>query len=87
MVTGPEIAQRAEEQLVQLTKLQPATVASLAKDQDGWHVTVVLVEMKRIPEANDVLATYETLLDDEGNLLSYRRTRRYYRGQIGDEES
>jgi len=87
MVTGPEIAQRAKAQLAQLTGLRPDTVSSLAKDQEGWRVTVVLVEMKRIPEATDVLASYEALFDHEGNLLSYQRTKRYYRGQIGDEEA
>jgi hypothetical protein len=32
-----------------------------------------------------VLAAYETLLDDEGNLLSYQRTRRYRRDQVTEE--
>lgn len=83
---GTELAQKAKEQLAQLTGLEPETVSSLARDEEGWHVTVDLVELKRIPEATDVLATYETLLDEEGNLLSYQRTRRYFRGQIAEAE-
>jgi len=86
MITGPQIAQRAKKQLVQLTGLPPDTVAALTKDEEGWHVTVILLEMKRIPESGDVLATYQTLLDDEGNLVSYQRTRRYYRGHVGESE-
>jgi len=86
MAAGPEIAQRAKEQLVQLTGLPPDTVAALTKDEEGWHVTVILLEMKRIPESGDVLATYEMLLDAEGNLISYQRTRRYYRGHVGELE-
>jgi hypothetical protein len=86
MATGSEIAVRAREQLVQLTGLKPGTLAALSRDEEGWHVTVVLVEMKRIPEANDVLGDYETLLDDEGNLVSYKRTRRYYRGEVHETE-
>ena len=85
-MNGPEIAQRAKEQLAQLTGLKPETVSALAKDEEGWHVTVDLLELKRIPEATDVLATYKTLLDDEGNLLGYQRTRRYYRGEVTEEE-
>lgn len=81
MATAPEIAQRAKEQLVQLTGHEADTVSSLAKEEDGWHVAVDMIELKRIPEATDVLATYETVLDDEGNLMSYQRTRRYYRGE------
>jgi hypothetical protein len=29
----------------------------------------------------DVLASYEVTLDEEGELLGYRRDRRYYRNQ------
>ena len=87
MTTGPEIAQQAKEQLVQLTGLTPYTVSALSKDDEGWHVTVELIELKRIPEATDVLASYETLLDDEGNLLSYKRTKRYLRQEIMEQEA
>lgn len=87
MMTGPEIAQRAKEQLAKLTGLTPDTVSSLSRDEKGWHVAVELIELKRIPEATDVLATYETLLDDEGNLISYQRTKRYLRQEIMDQEA
>jgi len=82
MATAPEIAQRAKEQLAQLTGLEVDTVSSLAKEEDGWHVAVDMIELKRIPEATDVLATYEAVLDDEGSLVGYQRTRRYHRGDV-----
>ena len=85
MMTGPEIAQRAKEQLAQLTGLKPGTVSALSKDEEGWHVAVDMIEMKYIPDTRDVLATYEALLDDEGNLLRYQRTRRYRRDQVTEE--
>jgi hypothetical protein len=85
MMTGTEIAQRAKEQLAQLTGLEPGTVSALSKDEEGWHVAVDMIEMKYIPDTRDVLATYETLLDDEGNLIRYQRTRRYHRGQVTEE--
>lgn len=81
MTTGMEIAERAKEQLVQLTGLKPDTVSALKKDQDGWHVIVVMLEMKYVPDTGDMLATYEMLLDDEGQLISYERTSRYRRNQ------
>ncbi len=87
MTTAPKIAQRAKEQLAQLTGLKPDTVSALSKDEQGWHVTVELVEMTRIPTATDVLASYLALLDDEGNLLSYQRTRRYLRGEVMEQEA
>lgn len=83
---GTDIARQAKEQLAQLTGLKPETVSGLSKDEEGWHVAVDLIELKRIPEATDVLATYETLLDDEGNLIRYQRTRRYYRSEVTEEQ-
>jgi len=83
---GTDIARQAKKQLAQLTGLKPETVSGLTKDEEGWHVAVDLIELKRIPEATDVLATYETLLDDEGNLIRYQRTRRYYRAEVTEKE-
>ncbi|MEI8165182.1 MAG: gas vesicle protein [Chloroflexales bacterium] len=80
----PEIAARAKEQLSLLTGLKASTVSSLSHDEEGWHIVADLIELKRIPESSDVLATYEARLDDKGNLLSYQRTRRYTRGQISE---
>jgi len=87
MVTGIEIAQRAKEQLASLTGLGLDTVSGIAKDEQGWHVTLELIEMKRIPEGNDILATYEALLNEEGELIRYQRTRRYRRDQVIERES
>jgi hypothetical protein len=81
MINAPQVAKRAKEQLVEITRLHPDTVSSIRKEEDGWHVSVEVVEMKRIPDSTDMLATYELLLDAEGNLLNYQRTRRYYRSQ------
>jgi len=86
MTTTLEIAQRAKEQLAKLTGLKAGNVSSLKEDDKGWHVTVDMVEMKYIPDTRDVLATYEALLDNEGNLLSYQRTKRYRRDQTTEEE-
>jgi len=79
-----EIAARAKDQLSALTGLKASTVSSLSHDEDGWHIVADLIELKRIPEASDILATYEVQLDEKGNLVSYQRTRRYTRGQIND---
>jgi hypothetical protein len=87
MAIGIEIARRAREQLVGLTGLTLDTISGVAQDEQGWHITLEFVELKRIPEGNDMLATYETLLNDEGELLHYQRTRRYRRDQVIERES
>lgn len=86
MIAGPEIARLAKEQLAQLTGLKADTVSELAKEADGWSVAVELCELKRIPESSDMLATYDALLDGNGVLIRYKRTRRYLRGQEMSEQ-
>jgi hypothetical protein len=44
-------------------------------------VEVEVVEDRRIPSSGDILALYEAEMDMEGNLLAYRRIRRYRRGR------
>jgi hypothetical protein len=72
------------EQIAGLTGKEPEGVTGVAKDEDGWVVTVEVVEDRRIPSSTDILATYEAQLDPDGELDSYRRTRRYSRGR-GDD--
>ena len=86
MKTGLQIALQVKDQLAELTRVKPDTISAISKDEKGWHIIVEMVEMKRIPDSTDMLATYETLLDEDGNLINYHRTRRYLREQCMDEE-
>ena len=81
-----EVAQRAKEHLTALTGLDPLTVTALDKVEAGWRVVVEMVELRKIPESSDILGSYETVVDDSGNLQSYRRTRRYRRNDVMDDE-
>lgn len=83
---GNDMVCQAKEQLAQLTGLNPDTVSGLRQEESGWQVTLEMIEMRRIPEASDLLATYEVHLGNEGNLIEYRRTRRYHRGQVMEAE-
>ncbi len=86
MLTAAEITQEAKTQLSELTGLEAATVSSLNKTEEGWSVEVEMVELKHVPDSQDVLGTYEVNLDQEGNLLGYQRTRRYRRDKVTEEE-
>ena len=68
----------------QLTGRRVDTFSGLAKDDRGWRVEVEIVEVPRIPSTTDVLASYEIVLDDDGELIEYRRARRYYRNATDD---
>jgi hypothetical protein len=56
-------------------------VTGVERTEDGWLAGIEVVEDRRIPSSADILATYEAALDTEGELLSYRRARRYPRGR------
>ena len=79
------IAQHAKAELQGITGLDADHVSAVMHKPDGWHVTVDLVELRRIPAATDVLAAYEAVLGPTGTLLSYQRTRRYFRDQMLEE--
>ncbi|MEU8871060.1 gas vesicle protein [Streptomyces javensis] len=64
-----------------LTGRTPEGVTSLERTEDGWTIGIEVVETHRIPDSTDILAEYRVELDDRGELVSYRRTERYYRGR------
>jgi hypothetical protein len=73
-------------QIGQMTGQDVESIIGLERTDDGWKVQVVVVELTRIPSTTDVLATYEVLLDSEGDLQGYRRLERYSRGDTrGDQ--
>lgn len=49
-------------------------------DEGNWRVCVDVVELRRIPDTMSLMATYEVDLAGNGDLLGYRRVRRYHRG-------
>src|SRR4051812_44217401 len=54
--------QSAREQLRELFGAEPESVSSFGRTRDGWRVTLEVVEVRRIPETTDVLASYEVEL-------------------------
>ncbi|MGW7101721.1 gas vesicle protein GvpO [Streptomyces sp. NPDC054883] len=80
---GAAAAMRAAaEQLAELLGRFPDSVSSLKPTDDGWEAQVEVVELERIPDTTSVMASYRVALDEEGELISYERTRRYSRGMI-----
>jgi ADP-ribose pyrophosphatase YjhB (NUDIX family) len=85
--SGAQLAQQARRELSEITGLEAESVTSLERAEDGsWLVTVELLELSRVPDTDDVIGSYEVELDENGELLGYRRLRRYARSQAGDEQ-
>ncbi|WP_328923454.1 gas vesicle protein [Streptomyces sp. NBC_00190] len=80
---GAAAAMRAAaRQLAELLGRLPDSVSSLKPTEDGWEAQVEVVELERIPDTTSVMASYRVALDEDGELISYERTRRYTRGMI-----
>ncbi|MFE6718496.1 gas vesicle protein [Streptomyces albidoflavus] len=75
-------AERACEGLADLIGHRTEGVSAVRKAEEhpGWRVDVDVLEVPRIPDTTSLLATYEVELDGDGELLEYRRVRRYRRG-------
>src|SRR6266851_5605922 len=84
LLSAAQAGQRGLRQVAELTGRDPEGISGVEPSQDGWLVTVEVVEDARIPSSTDVLATYQAELDLDGELISYRRIRRFARGR-GDE--
>jgi hypothetical protein len=83
-MTVPKLIERAREQLAQTTGLRLSSTLGASKDDNGWHISVEMIEKKSIPDGMDILATYEARLSDEGELLEFGRKR--LRKRIDTEE-
>jgi gas vesicle protein GvpO len=79
-----EIVRSAAAQLAELTGRQPEGVLGVEHEDDGWRVTLELLELRRIPNSTDLLGSYVVKVDEDGELVGYERTRRYMRGQTED---
>jgi len=84
-VTGARLAYLGAEQLVELTQKPFEGVIGLHRTEDGWTVEVEVLEMRRIPETTDILGVYEVSVDTSGEMVSYKRVRRYLRGEAGED--
>jgi len=84
--SASRVAAEAARQLLELTGRASEGVTGLERTDDGWTVQVEVVEVRRIPETTDVLALYDIEVDEDGELLGYRRVSRYSRGDTGENE-
>ncbi len=83
-ISTGQAARCAARHVAELTGQQPEAVISVERDARGWLVGIEVLESRRIPDSMDILAEYRVAVGDDGELLSYRRTCRYYRGRCDE---
>ncbi|MEU3219941.1 gas vesicle protein [Streptomyces sp. NPDC006971] len=81
-VTAPQAMRRAADQLRELLGRAPESVSAVRPTDEGWQADIEVLELERVPGTTSVMASYRVLLDEEGELVAYERTRRYTRGQV-----
>jgi len=72
--------------IADLTSKETEGVTLVRRAQDGWVVEVEIVESRHIPSSGDMLSLYQIELDATGDLLAYRRVKRYRRGRADSAE-
>jgi hypothetical protein len=79
------IIARAKQHAADVLGSEPETVSGIERENGNWRVNVEVVQMRRVPESTDVLATYGVVLDESGDLISLQELRRYRRSQADDD--
>ncbi|MCL6578979.1 MAG: gas vesicle protein [Candidatus Bathyarchaeota archaeon] len=68
-----EIIRKVKDEIPKLVNLKLNSVVGIVKTEDGWKVTVEMVEKESIPSSMDLLGIYEVAVDREGNILGLER--------------
>jgi hypothetical protein len=79
--TARQAVKAALRQVMDLTGKQAESITNVERREDGWMIGIEVVEDRRIPSSADILASYEAIVDQDGELIAYRRVGRYIRGR------
>jgi hypothetical protein len=85
-LSAREAVKHVREEFPELLGRPVESVLGAERDEDdGWMVTVQVVELARIPNSTDVLGAYAVTLDSDGEITGYRRRRRFNRSQADED--
>ncbi len=79
------LAECGRRSLESLTGKEVVSVSAAAREGDAWRLSYEVLELARIPETTSVLASYDVVLDDDGEVQRFERTHRYYRNRADEE--
>jgi len=78
---GVHYARQAMTTLAQLVGCPAEGITGIRPNNDGWVLEVEVLEVERVPETSELLASYEVEIDNDGEIVEFRRLRRYLRTQ------
>lgn len=76
------LVETAKEKLVELTGFNSPKLIGINKEEDGWHITVEIIEKPSKVINLEILGIYDVQLDGSGNLLGFERIRMRKRSDI-----
>ena len=80
-----ELLGLARQQVADVTGHDVETISGFQRSKNnGWLVTVEVLELQRVPNTMDLLATYAVKLSEDGDVLELERRRRYHRAAVDD---
>jgi hypothetical protein len=68
-----ELVKKAREELSKVTGLEISATLGAVKEDSGWKIILEMIEKHSVPDQMDILAIYEAMLDDAGNLTEFNR--------------
>jgi hypothetical protein len=84
-VLSNELLDAARQQVAGVTGHDVEGISGFHRDNgNGWTVTVEVLELERVPNTMDLLASYEVTMSDDGDVVGIERRRRYHRAAVDD---
>jgi len=80
-----QLVASAREQLEEVIGRPVSATLGFERQEDGWQLTVEVVELERIPDTTSILGCYRAHVSENGELTEYRRIRRYSRSQPDED--
>ncbi|MBB4200734.1 hypothetical protein CCR94_19275 [Rhodoblastus sphagnicola] len=80
-----QATRKAKETVVEITGKDAESVSRCERDDKVWTIVLDIIESKARIADNDVIASYELILDLAGDLQRYMRLRRYRRADARNE--
>jgi hypothetical protein len=80
-VGAERLGERVMNSLAKLVGCPTEGVTGFRRTDEGWVLTVEVLEVERVPETTDVMASYQVETDRDGGIVSFDRRRRYLRAE------
>lgn len=74
-MTMAEMLERAKSDFSKLTNCRVEGITGCSRSDNGWAISLEVVERKGIPDTMDILGVYDVSLDNDGAFVSFERKR------------